>query len=551
MPARAKARDPTGDASARVWGRVKVAQFNQPMGQQAVVVAAAMALVVAGCGGGDDVDVDGEPGGDVGTDAEDGTDGDEADMAGGTLVAGIAGEPDQLDPHITSAYASFQVLENVYDTLVAPDAGGEFGPSLATEWEVSDDQLTWTFTLRDGVTFHDGSDFTADDVVYTFNRIVDDETSVAFRFATVENVEATADDTVVLTLSEPTPNLLDNIGGYKGMSILPEGAVDDFDLANEAVGTGPFQLEDFSASGVMLTASDTYWGDPPTLDGVEYRFISEPTAALTALRNGEIHWTDNVAPQDIASLEGDEDVTLGRVPGVDYWYLALNQNIEPWSNRDARRGIAYALDREAIAEAAQFGAATVNQTAIPADNFWASDFAPYERDTQQAGELLASGGVEDGQELGIMVVTDTAGVPAAEVMVSTLGEVGISASVESEETATWLARQGQGDFDAYMWSWIGNLDPFGFYHSQHVCDGGFNAQGYCNEDVDALLNEAASESDQDARKALYDQAVEMIVDDASYIYLYNPDVVQAWAPGLEGYEIRPDSAINFENVTLP
>ncbi|HEX6196421.1 MAG TPA: ABC transporter substrate-binding protein [Jiangellaceae bacterium] len=518
--------------------------------QQGVLVAATGALVLAACGGGEEVDVDGEPEG-VETDGTDGADEPADGETGGTLVAGIAGEPDQLDPHITTAYASFQVLENVYDTLVVPDVNGEFQPGLATEWEVSDDQLTWTFTLREGVTFHDGSEFTADDVAYTYNRIIDDETSVAWRFASVENIEATADDTVVLTLSEPAPNLLDNIGGYKGMSILPEGAAEDLDLATEAVGTGPFELEDFSAGGVMLTASDSYWGEAPTLDGVEYRFISEPTAALTALRNGEIHWTDNVAPQDIASLEGADDVMLGRVPSVDYWYLALNQNTEPWSNRDARRGIAFALDREAIAEAAQFGAATVNQTAIPADSFWASDYAPYENDPEQARSLLDSGGVEEGQELGIMVVTDTAGVPAAEVMVSQLGEVGISASVESEETATWLDRQGQGDFDAYMWSWIGNLDPFGFYHAQHVCEGGFNFQGYCNEDVDALLNEAAAESDQDARKELYDQAAEMIVDDASYIYLYNPDVVQAWVPGLDGYEIRPDSAINFENVTLP
>jgi len=524
---------------------VKVAKW-----QQSVVVAATAALVLAACGGGEEVDVDGDPEGaeDEGTDAEDEADDGEP---GGVLIAGISGEPDQLDPHITTAYISFQVLENVYDTLVVPDVNGEFQPSLATEWEVSDDQLTWTFTLREGVTFHDGSDFTADDVVYTFNRIIDDETSVAWRFASVENVEATADDTVVLTLSEPTPSLLDNIGGYKGMSILPEGAADDYDLATEAIGTGPFQLEDFTASSVMLSASDTYWGDAPTLEGVEFRFISEPTAALTALRNGEIHWTDNVPPQDVASLESAEDVALGRSPSVDYWYIALNQNIEPWSNRDARRGVAYALNREAVAEAAQFGAATVNQTAIPADSLWAHDYAPYEHDTAQAADLLESGGVSEGQELGIMVVTGTAGVPAAEVMESQLAEVGISASVEAEEQATWLDRQGQGDFDAYMWSWLGNLDPFGFYHAQHVCEGSFNAQGYCNEEVDALLNEAASESDQDARKALYDKAAEMIVDDASYIYLYNPDVVQAWVPGLEGYEIRPDRAINFEQVTLP
>jgi peptide/nickel transport system substrate-binding protein len=213
--------------------------------------------------------------------------------------------------------------------------------------------------------------------------------------------------------------------------------------------------------------------------------------------------------------------------------------------------VAFALDRESITEATQFGAATVNQTAIPADSVWGHDYAPYEYNAEQARELLDAAGVPEGQQLGIMVVTDTEGVQAAQVMQENLAEAGIEVDIQQEEAATWLDRQGEGDFDAFMWSWIGNLDPFGFYHAQHVCDGTFNFQGYCNEEVDSLLQQAASETDQDARKALYDQAAELIVDDASYIYLYNPDVVQAWAPGLSGYEVRPDRAINFEQVRLP
>jgi peptide/nickel transport system substrate-binding protein len=225
---------------------------------------------------------------------------------------------------------------------------------------------------------------------------------------------------------------------------------------------------------------------------------------------------------------------------------------DPYSIQTSRPEVAMSdEEREAIAEAAQFGAATVNQTAIPADSFWNLDYAPFDHDATQARDLLDAAGVEEGHELGIMVVTDTEGVPAAEVMQATLSEVGIEVDVQPEEDATWLARQDERDFDAFMWSWIGNLDPFGFYHAQHTCDGGFNFQGYCNDAVDSLLAQAASEADPDARKALYDEAATMIVDDASYLYLYNPDVVQAWVPGLEGYEIRPDRAINFENVTLP
>lgn len=510
-----------------------------------------VALLLAACGGGgEEVDVNGDDqdAGGGGTPAEDG---ETAAASGGVLVAGISGEPDQLDPHATTAYASFQILENVYDTLVVPDPEGNFQPSLAESWETSDDGLTWTFNLREGVTFHDGSTFDSADVVYSLERMMGEDSSVAFRFGTVEDVEAPDESTVVLTLSARTPNLLDNIGNYKGMSIIPEGAAEELNLATEANGTGPFTLDSFDASGTTLSAFGDYWGEGPTVDGVEFRYITESAAALTALRSGEIHWTDNVPPQDIEGLQDDEDVEVATSASVDYWYLALNQNREPWSERDARRGVAFGLDRAAITEATRFGAATVNQTAIPSESFWFHDYAPYSHDRGQARELLDSAGVDEGQELGLMVVSGTDGVEAAQVIQANLEEVGIDVQIQEEESGTWLDRQSQGEFDAFMWSWVGNLDPFGFYHAQHVCEGNFNFQGYCNEEVDDLLSEAATETDQDARKELYDQAAELIVDDASYIYLYNPDVVQAWAPGLSGYQIRADEAINFDQVVLP
>jgi peptide/nickel transport system substrate-binding protein len=506
------------------------------------------ALVIAACDPGEEVDVDED-----GNGAENGAAEDDQDAApvGGTFIAAISGEPDQFDPHATSAYASFQVLENVYDTIVVPDAEGEFQPSLATEWDTSEDGLTWTFTLRDDVTFHDGTEFDADDVLYSFNRIIDDELANAYRFASVEEITAPDPYTVEITLSEPTPALLDNVGGFKGMAIIPEGAADDHDLATEAVGTGPFVLGSPGASGITMTAFEDHWGGAPSVDQVEFRYISESTTALTSLRTGEIHWTDNIPPQEIDTLQGEDGIEVGISPSVDYWYLALNQEVEPWDQVEARQAVAYGINRDQIVDVAQFGAATVNQTAIPEDNFWYHDHSPFGHDPAQAQDLLSDAGVEEGQTLGLMVVQDTEGVQAAQVIEANLAEIGISVQIEQEPDSTWLDRQAEGEFDAFMWAWLGNLDPFGFYHAQHYSEGGFNAQSYSNPEVDDLLEQAASETDQDARKALYDQAAELIVDDVSYLYLYNPDVVQAWAEGIDGYEIRPDRAINFENVTVP
>ncbi|HEX2290091.1 MAG TPA: ABC transporter substrate-binding protein, partial [Pseudonocardiaceae bacterium] len=132
-----------------------------------------------------------------------------------------------------------------------------------------------------------------------------------------------------------------------------------------------------------------------------------------------------------------------------------------------------------------------------------------------------------------------------------LEPIGITVEIETLDFSTWLARQDEGDYDAFMLSWLGNIDPADFYQEQHITDGSSNYHGYSNPEVDRLLTEASTEVDQDARKELYDQAAQIIVDDVSYLYLYNPEVVQAWVPGLEGYQIRPDRAINFEEVQLP
>jgi peptide/nickel transport system substrate-binding protein len=503
--------------------------------------AAAVALVLTACGGGESVDTGGGGGG--------GDDGGGSDV----LIAAVAAQPDQLDPHQTTAYPSFQVLENVYDTLVVPNAEDlTMEASLAEGWETSGDGLTWTFRLRQGVTFHDGSTFDSADVVYSYRRIIDEELQNAYRFQNVTAVEAPDPQTVVLRLSQPTPNLLERIGAFKGMAILPDGAADQVDLTTEAVGTGPFRLESSDASSTALTAYEDHWGGAPAVGGVEFRYITEPAAALTALQNGEVQWTDNVPPQQIESLADDDSVELQTTPSVDYWYVSLNYDRPPFDDRDVRRAIALAVDREAVAEAAWFGAAQANQTAIPEDSLFHTDYAPFERDLDEARRLLEQAGVTTPLTMGLMVTDEfPETVSAAQVIASQLDEIGITVDIETLDFATWLDRQGQGDFDAFYLGWLGNLDPAAYYQEQHQTDGPNNYQGYSNPQVDQLLQAGATETDENARKQAYDQAAQIIVDDVSYLYLYNPDVVQAWAPGLTGYRIRADKAIDFGSVELP
>ena len=501
------------------------------------LVSISMLLAGACSGGGEDVPTDEGQAGDSGG-------------SGDTFVAAISAEPDQLDPHKTTAYASFQVLENVYDTLVVPDAeGAEYEPSLAESWDTSDDGLSWTFHLRNGVTFHDGSEFDSADVVYSFRRIIDDELGDAYKFEQVDDIVATDPQTVEFRLARPIPNLLDLIGNHKSTAILPEGAADETDLATEADGTGPFRLTGSTADGITLEAFDDYWGDGPEVGSVEFQFISEPTTALTALETGDVDWTDNVPVQRIDDLE-DEGIEVGRVPSFDYWYMATNFEREPFDKPEVREAIALALDRQAIADAAQFGLAEVNETAIPESSAWYHDYSPYERDVERARDLLDEAGVDD-VTMGLMVTDEyPETVEVAEVIEDNLSDVGIRVSIETEQFSTWLDRESAGDFDAFMLGWLGNIDPYGYYHSQHTCRGENNYQGYCDRRTDSLLSDAAVETDEDARQQLYDQAAERIVDANSYIYLYNPSVLQAWSSDVSGYEVRPDKAVNLETVSV-
>ena len=511
-------------------------------GSWGLAAVLSVALGLTGCGGsGDSVDVDGGSGGGTASEPAGG---------GGRFVAAISGEPDQLDPHKTTSYQSFQVLENVYDTLVQPNEKLEMEPALAESWETSEDGRTWTFALRDGVKFHNGNAFGADDVVYSYNRIIDGELANAYRFEAVKSIKADGTDSVVMKLNRPAPNLLEMIGAFKGMAILDKQS-GKLNLRREANGTGPFKLASVrGGDSIELNSNADYWGEAPALDGVTFRFLSEPATALTNLQAGDVHWTDNVPPQQIESLEASEEVELGRVPSNDYWYFAANQARKPFDDKRVRQALAFAIDREAITEAAKFGAATPNQTAIPEASTFYTDYAPYERDPEKARQLLKEAGAEDLQ-VELMVTNEfPETVQAAQVLSSQWKEIGVSTKIRTLDFAAWLDEQGKGNFDVFMLGWLGNLDPDDFYYAQHHSKGPSNFHKYKNPEVDKLLDEARQETDEARRKELYDQAVKLIVDDASYVYLYNPEVVQAWRSEVQGYEPRPDRAIRLKDVSL-
>jgi peptide/nickel transport system substrate-binding protein len=469
----------------------------------------------------------------------------------GNLIAAIAGEPDQLDPQKTSAYFSFEVLENVFDTLVEPDANLEMRPALAESWTVSPDQLVWNFHLRKGVTFQDGSPFTADDVVYSYRRIIDEKLANVDKFSAVTDVSAAGEDTVLIRVEHPTPNLLTNIGGFKGMAIVSRKNVESGQIATHPVGTGPFAfVSQTSGDSIVLKANPDYWGGAPKVPGVTFEFITEPSTALSALQAGEIDWTDSVPTQRISQLKGDDSLKLAVTPSNDYWYLALNEARAPWNDPRVRQAIAYGIDRQSIVQATSYGSATANQLAIPEGNPWYTPYDRYRYDTDQAKRLLDEAAAHP--EKTDMLVTSEypETVTAAQVIADNLAPLGITVNIRTVDFATWLDEQNSGHFDMLMMGWLGNIDPDDFYYAQHHTDGSSNAQKFSNPEVDRLLDAGRVETNRQVRQKDYAKAATIIADQVSYLYLYNPSVIQAWSNRLSGYDARRDGAVRFRTASL-
>ncbi|WP_183505788.1 MULTISPECIES: ABC transporter substrate-binding protein [unclassified Mycolicibacterium] len=480
--------------------------------------------------------------------------GQRVDLGGqsaGNLTAAIAGEPDQLDPQKSTAYFSFEVLENVFDTLVEPDDNLEMRPALAQSWQVSPDQLTWTFRLRPGVTWHDGSAFGASDVVYSYRRIIDEKLANNDKLSAVRDVSAPDPGTVVVALARPTPNLLTNLGGFKGMAIVQRRNVESGQIATHPVGTGPFAFADRkSGDSITLTANKNYWAGAPKVPGVTFRFISEPSTALSALQAGEIDWTDAIPPQRVEQLKGDDSIHLAVTPGNDYWYLALNEARKPWNDVRVRQAIAYGIDRDAIVQATSYGTATANQLAIPQGNPWYAPYDRYRHDVGRAKDLLREAGV-DHQNLDMLVTSEyPETVTAAQIIADNLAAVGITVNIRTVDFATWLDEQNTGHFDMLMMGWLGNIDPDDFYYAQHHTGGTSNAQKFSDAEVDQLLDAARTEINRPARQDDYARAATIIADKASYIFLYNPSVIQGWTTNLTGYEARRDGAVRFRTAQL-
>lgn len=474
---------------------------------------------------------------------------------GGTLVVGMQTDPVGLDPHITNATATRNMLENVYDTLVAFDSSLRIVPALAESWTVSEDGLVWTFDLRDGVAFHDGDPLQASDVVFSINRIKDPAIASprADDFAVVASIEAPDAGTVVMTLSEPFSPLLSKLAATLNVVVSEDVVAANGDLQEVVIGTGPFTFVEYlPQTRLVLERNADFWGADadgnqlPFLDGITFVFYPDPTARTTALQTGNADFIEYVPAADVDILRADANVQV--VGGLSANFRSLYFNVEspPFDDVNVRRAMSHAIDEQAVVDLALFGTGGVaaTGTTIPAENYYGVTDSPYVgRDLEAAREALAASAYPDGFTFDLYVTStyDFLRTPA-EVLQANLAEIGITANIVAEDWSIYLPKALEGDFQATILGESGQSDPDDFLFNVFYTDNGGNLGNYSNAELDALLEEGRRVADQEERRAIYAEAQQLILEEAPHVFLFHSSQFEALRADVMGYEHFPNTS---------
>lgn len=473
-------------------------------------------------------------------------------VKGGEITVGIAQDlDDSLDPHQTVAAGTREVLFNIFEGLVKPNSDGEMIPAVAEKYTLSEDGTTYTFTLREGVKFHNGQTVTAEDVVYSINRCAavpeGQEKPLVAAFSAVKSVEALDEKTVAVTIAQRDLEFI----SYMTAAIIPA----DYENQDTApVGTGPFRFvsrtpqQDF-----VMERFEDYWGAPAWLDKVTYKICENADALVMNLNGGSIDLCAHLTSAQASQLNQSFQVLEGTMNLVQAIYL--NNQAKPFDNQMVRQALCYAIDRQGIMDMVADGHGTaVGSSIYPA---FTKYFLPelvdkYPHDVAKAKELLAQAGYPDGFDMTISVPNNyQPHMDTAEVVAEQLREAGINVTIQPVEWSTWLdtiynGRQFQATVvgvDAANMTARAMLERF-------TSDYGKNFINYNNPAYDALFQQAINAQDEATQTDLYKQMEAMLADTAANVYIQDLCDLVAMRQDLGGLKFYPIYVLDLSTVYL-
>lgn len=471
---------------------------------------------------------------------------------------GLQLEPPTLDLTASPAAAIPQVLlYNVYETLVRLQADGSITGLLAESWEVSDDALTYTFSLRDGVSFHNGDPLTAEDVVFSIENVLREEEvendegelvvqtvhPFASTFAPIDTVTAVDDSTVEITLTQPSANLLFFMTQGQGV-ILNQNAIDD--IANNAIGTGPFEFEEWTVGdNIVISANPDYWGEPALLETIDFQYIADPNALNNAMLSDQLDLVAGVsAPELLEVFEADERFEV--LTGLTYGEvtLSLNGRRAPFDDVLVRQAVSHAIDRQAVVDLAYAGYGTpIGSFSTPLDPWFKDLTGVYPYDPARAEELLTEAGAT-GATIEMVLPPPSYASRGGEIIASQLEQVGLDVNITNVEWGVWLEDVfSNNDFDMSIVAHVEPLDLAQYGNPDYYW-------GNDSPDVAPILAQADAEADPDVRNELYGQVLDEITAQAADQWLFVIPQLSVLREGTTGYKVDLPGSLDVTQMAI-
>ena len=427
-----------------------------------------------------------------------------------------------IDPIAVSADSEVLVANNVYDYLVDVDHLSNPVPRLATSWNVSDDGLTYTFTLAEGVTWHDGSNFSAADVVWTFDRLRNTEGTPTFDlYSNITGIEASGDLEVTFNLANPNPFFLYDLSDNHAL-VMKAGTTDADTNFN---GTGPFVVTDYSPEDrIEMAANEHYFIEgQPHLAGLEIIFFADETAAVEALRGGQIDLTMRMSTALFESLQDEPGIITSNIPTNGFDLVRLRSDRAPGNDPRVIQALKLATDREAIFNVVQQGYGAIgNDSPIgPLYDAYHDDGAtPPARDVEAAKALLADAGYPDGLEL-TLHTPDTGGRPdLAAVLKEQWAEIGVDVEISVEPESVYYGEDGWLEVDLGITGWGSRPYPQFYLDVMLVTGAKWNESHFADEEFDALAATAGSTLDEAERIQAYADIQKLLIERGPVIIPY-------------------------------
>jgi peptide/nickel transport system substrate-binding protein len=483
---------------------------------------------------------------------------------GGTTTAtkklrmGVAQVFTDPDPHTTSYLTDTQILENIYEGLTVRDPNTFApAPALAESWTTSADGLTWTFKLRQGVKFHNGRTLVADDVKFSFDRILDPNTkaSLASNFEPVKEVKVVDPQTVVLVLKRPYSILLESLLAPAWCAIVPKEAIAT--IKDKPVGTGPFQfVSQVPKTSVSLKKFADYWNKPkPYVDEVVYTAIPDESAKLAALTSNQVDFISTVPMAQVSSLSKTSGIKVIQFKSSWVDELGFNCKRAPFDDVRVRQAIAMAINKQEVAQAATFGLGGPMSTMVAPSSPIQVNVPGLAYDPQKAKALLAQAGHATGLSLTFPPCGGTAFpqmIRASEVIANNLTAIGIDAKATTIDGAVWGDNVvSKHEYSGFICGLVNGLDPDGHTYPYFSSHGSYNFSQYApSSQLDNYLEMGRQVLGADQRSQLYTQAWQILANDVPWIPLY-------WVPGLvatrdtvSGFQPLPEFNLRLDNVKM-